>query len=201
MLFCLRFAVQVNTSAIQRRNERIARMFDVRLELYTKTRRALSDWLEQYRVCSRLKFELETNLKHRKDEFATLTSKAEEILSKEPHSSDAVFGQTATATRETAKRILKEIEDCQASSAEQMQKTQAVASDRLGKLYTARDEIQELSHKVPLLASKPVDEALTEVLDKVLSYTKSIKSDNKLDSNFDFHKFDRAVRKELGVEF
>jgi hypothetical protein len=150
------------------------RMFDVRLELYTKTRGALSDWLEQHRVTSRLKFELEDNLKRRKDESAALRAKIEEFLSKESHSSGAVSNQTATATQETAKQLLKETEDYQTRSAdnlERMQKMQVTAADHLGKLFAARDEIRELSHRVPLLAGKPVNEALMEIFDKVLSDT------------------------------
>jgi hypothetical protein len=191
----LTVTVQAITSATQRRHEGIARMFNIRLELYAKMRRALSDWAEQYQATSRLRSELETNIKHIKDESATLTAKIEDFVSKESGLPGAVFDQPATVTQEAAKQLLEEFEDHRtrrADSFEKMQKMQDIAADHLEKLYAARDELLELSHEVALLANKPVGEALTDVLENALSDTKP--------SSLDFDKFDRAVRKELGVE-
>jgi predicted nucleic acid-binding Zn-ribbon protein len=155
----LTVTVQAITSATQRRHEGIARMFDIRLELYAKTRRAISDWSEQYQVTNQLKSELEANIKHVKNESATLATKIEDFVSKEPYSSGVVFDQPATVTQEAAKQLLRELEDHRARRVdifEKMQKMQDIAAGHLEKLYAARDELQELSHKVALLASKPV---------------------------------------------
>jgi hypothetical protein len=77
----LTVAVQAITSATQRRHERIARTFDIRLELYAKTRHALSDWSEHYRVTRQLKSERETNMRQFEDEVAALIAKIEDFSS------------------------------------------------------------------------------------------------------------------------
>lgn len=59
-------------------------------------------------------------------------------------------------------------------------------------LRAAQCELKEMSHTLALLAGKPIDGALANALDKIVSDTKSKK--------VDFDEFDRAARKELGVK-
>jgi hypothetical protein len=187
----LTVAVQAITTATQRRHERIARTFEIRLELYAKVRHAISDWSEQYRAARQLKSEMETNAKQFEDEFTAVMAKIEDFPSNNSDSPGAVFDQPATTTQGAAKQLLKEVEDCRARRAASLEKRRTVAADHIEKLYAARDELLELRHKVALLAGKSVDEALADVLEKVLNDTEP----NKLD----FDKFDRAAKKELGV--
>jgi hypothetical protein len=187
----LTVAVQAITTATQRRHERIARTFEIRLELYAKVRHAISDWSERYRAARQLGSEMETNAKQFEDEFTALMAKIEEFSSSKSDSPGAVFDQPATATQGAARQLLKEVEDCRARRAASLEKRRTVAAESIAKLYAARDELLELRHKAALLAGRSVDEALADVLKKVLNDTEP----NKLD----FDKFDRAGKKELGL--
>lgn len=166
----LTVAVQAITSATQRRHDRIARTFDIRLELYTKMRSTMSDWAIAYQAVRRLQGEL-----------SALIDKIRSLVS---HKSDLVgvlSGQVAVIPREILDQYVKEIEN-----------KVSVLARYMCALRAAQCRLKEMSHTVALLASKPVDKALAHALDEITGDAGS----NKLD----FDRFDRAARKELGVK-
>lgn len=167
----LTVAVQAVTSATQRRHDRIVGTFDIRLELYAKTRRTIFNWSIAYRATRRLQSELNTLI----DKIADLLSRSK------ADSTGAASDQAATMLREGVAQHVKEIEKNVSASAYYMQNLRA-----------AQRELKEMSHTLALLAGKPIDGALANALDKIVSDTKSKK--------VDFDEFDRAARKELGMK-
>ncbi|MGH7930000.1 MAG: hypothetical protein ACREQV_19660 [Candidatus Binatia bacterium] len=166
----LTVGVQAVTSATQRRHDRTVKTFDVRLELYAKIRRTIAYWSEAYRITRQLQSEL-----------STLIAKISDLSSNSSDSAGAPSEQAGLVSRETLEQHVKEIE-----------KKVSMLAHHMENLRVAQRELKETSHTVALLAGKPVDEALTNVLDKMASDAKPEK--------LDFDKFDRAVRQELGAK-
>lgn len=172
MLFgaLLTVAVQVITSAMQRRHDRIARTFNIRLDLYAKTRRTISNWSIAYQATRQVQSELSTSI-----------AKIGNLSSNKSDPTGAPSDQAVTMPQEIVEQHVKKIENNVSALAYYMQNLRA-----------AQRELKEMSHSVALLANKPVDEALANLLEQMAGNTKQ----NKLD----FDKFDRAARRELGVE-
>lgn len=151
----LTVGVQAITSATQRRHDRSVKTFETRLALYAKIRTTITNWSEAYRITRQLQSDL-----------STLVDQIRDLSSNTSDSVDVSSDQAAAVRQEALEQHVKELEKKVSALAHCMQNLRA-----------AQHELKEMSHTVALLASKPVDEALANVVDKMASDAKPGKLD------------------------
>ena len=179
----LTLVVQIITGAIQRRHDRILKTFDLRLDLYARTRQVLDSWAKEYKEYKRTRKDLDSakqEYERSSDERTAMLKRTNELVT-----SMTVEGASPDQMKQ-ARELLAEVK----AAIEQQSADSVKASVRAHRIKALVSELEELEHRVGLIAGRQVHKALVSRVEKILSDIEP--------EHADFEKFDRAARKERG---